>query len=367
MPAVPTAGDARFFHRVGPHALSAVAAAAGGAADGRALMLAGVAPLQTAGPDQVSFLDNRKYLPALEATRAGAVIVHPDMAARVPDGCAAIVSAEPYLGWARVAALFHPLPPPRAGQHPSAVVDLDAKVDPSAEIGPLAVVMAHAEIGPRCRVGPGAVIGEGVVLGPDCRIGTHASLSHALLGARVYIYPGARIGQDGFGFAVTAAGFVTVPQLGRVVIEDDVEIGANSTIDRGSAHDTVIGAGSRLDNLVQIGHNVRLGRCCVIVSQAGISGSTVLEDFVQVAGQAGLTGHLRIGRKARIGAQCGVMADVPAGADVLGSPALPIREFFRQVLALRRLAAGRRPGAAGGEQGGSEGAGAPPAANKASD
>ena len=330
-------------------------------------MLAGVAPLQTAGPDQVSFLDNRKYLPALEATRAGAVIVHPDMAARVPDGCAAIVTAEPYLGWARVAALFHPLPPLRAGQHPSAVVDLDAKVDPSAEIGPLAVVMARAEIGPRCRIGPGAVIGEGVVLGPDCRIGAHASLSHALLGARVYIYPGARIGQDGFGFAVTAAGFVTVPQLGRVVIEDDVEIGANSTIDRGSAQDTVIGAGSRLDNLVQIGHNVRLGRCCVIVSQAGISGSTVLEDFVQVAGQAGLTGHLRIGRKARIGAQCGVMADVPAGADVLGSPALPVREFFRQVLALRRLAAGRRPGAAGGEQGGSEGAGAPPAANKASD
>ncbi len=362
-----TAGDARFFHRAGPHALGAVAAAAGGAAPERELMLAGVAPLQSAGPDQVSFLDNRKYLPELEATRAGAVIVHPSMAARVPAGSVAIVTAEPYLGWARVAALFHPLPPLRSGRHPSAVVDPDAQVDPSAEIGPLAVVLARAEIGPRCRIGAGAVIGEGVVLGADCRIGTHASISHALLGARVYIYPGARIGQDGFGFAPSPAGFVTVPQLGRVVIEDDVEVGANSTIDRGSAHDTVIGAGSRLDNLVQIGHNVRLGRCCVIVSQAGISGSTVLEDFVQVAGQAGLTGHLRIGRKARIGAQCGVMADVAAGADVLGSPALPVREFFRQVLALRRLAAGRRPGSGGDEPGDNKGAGGAPAANKATD
>jgi UDP-3-O-[3-hydroxymyristoyl] glucosamine N-acyltransferase len=340
-------------------------------------MLTGVAPLQSAGPDQVSFLDNRKYVQALDATRAGAVIVHPDMAARVPAGSAAIVTAEPYLGWARVAALFHPLPPARPGNHPSAVVDPAARVDPSAEIGPLAVVLAGAQIGPRCRIGPGAVIGEGVVLGADCRIGAHASISHALLGARVAIYPGARIGQDGFGFATSATGFVSVPQLGRVVIEDDVEIGANTAIDRGSVQDTVIGAGSRLDNLVMIGHNVRLGRCCVIVSQAGISGSTVLEDFVQVAGQAGLTGHLRIGRKARVGAQCGVMADVPAGADVLGSPAYPVREFFRQVVALKRLAAGRQAGPVagdkpggdktGGDKAGAERAGGTPAATKASD
>ena len=361
-PVAPRAGDPRFFHRAGPHALADVALAAGGVAPDRALMLTGVAPLQLAGPDQVSFLDNRKYANALDTTGAGAVIVHPDMEARVPAGCAAIVTAEPYLGWARVAALFHPLPPLRPGRHPSAVVDPEAQVDPSAEIGPLAVVLARAEIGPRCRIGPGAVIGEGVQLGADCRIGAHASISHALVGARVAIYPGVRIGQDGFGFATSATGFVTVPQLGRVVIEDDVEVGANSTIDRGSAQDTVIGAGSRLDNLVQIGHNVRLGRCCVIVSQAGISGSTVLEDFVQVAGQAGLTGHLRIGRKARVGAQCGVMADVPPGADVLGSPAYPVREFFRQVVALKRLAAGRPAGPAGSER-----AGGASAVNKASD
>ena len=175
------------------------------------------------------------------------------------------------------------------------------------------------------------------MLGADCRIGANATISHALLGARVVVYPGARIGQDGFGFGIAEDGFVSVPQLGRVVLDDDVEVGANTTIDRGSLHDTVIGAGSRLDNLVQIGHNVRLGRGCVIVSQAGISGSTVLDDHVMVAGQAGLTGHLRIGRRARIGAQAGVMSDVPAGADVVGSPAQPVREFFRHVAILRRL------------------------------
>ena len=357
----PTAGDARFFGRAGPYALADVAAAAGGTAQARALMLSGVAPLQTAGPQHVSFLDNRKYAPLLETTRAGAVVVHPDLAARVPAGCAAIVTAEPYLGWARVAALFHPTPPPRPGRHPSAVVDADADVDPTAEIGPLAVIGARASIGAGCRIGPGAVIGEGVVVGADCRIGANASVSHALIGARTYIYPGVRIGQEGFGFATTATGFVTVPQLGRVVIGEDVEIGANCTIDRGSIQDTVIGAGTRIDNLVQLGHNVRLGRCCVIVAQAGISGSTVLEDFVQLGGQAGLTGHLHIGRKARIGAQGGIMADVPAGADVVGSPAMPVREFFRQVATLRRLA-GRSPGGAGDNRGGG-----PPTAHKTSD
>lgn len=337
------AGDPRFFARTGPHSLAAIAAAAGGTlaiaeTTAEATLLRGVAPLQTADAEQVSFLDNRRYAAVLERSRAGAVIVHPALAGRVQRCSVAIVTPEPYLGWARVAALFHPEPPIRGGVHPSAIVDPAARIDGSAEIGPFAVIGAEAEIGPRCRVGPGAVIGRGVTMGPDCRIGGHATLTHALLGARVHIYPGARIGQEGFGFATTAAGFQTVPQLGRVILEDDVEVGANTTIDRGSAHDTVIGAGSRLDNLVQIGHNVRLGRCCVIVSQAGISGSTVLGDHVMVAGQAGLTGHLRIGRKARIGAQAGVMADVPEAADVVGSPAQPVREFFRQVAVLRKLA-----------------------------
>jgi UDP-3-O-[3-hydroxymyristoyl] glucosamine N-acyltransferase len=344
------AADDRFFARTGPHPLAAVAAAAGGSAADRPLLLHGVSPLQAAGPAHVSFLDNRRYLDALLITRAGAVIVHPDFASRVPAGTVAIETADPYAGWARVAGLFHPPPPVRPGVHPSAVVAGDAICDASAEIGPLAVIGAGAVIGPRCRIGAGAVIGDAVSMGADCRIGPLASISHALLGDRVYVYAGARIGQDGFGFATTPDGFLTVPQLGRVLLENDVEVGANSTIDRGSASDTVIGAGSRLDNLVQIGHNVRLGRCCVVVAQAGISGSTVLEDFVVIAAQAGLTGHLTIGRKARIGAQAGVMADVDAGHDVIGSPAQPSREFFRGVVALRKLARPRHR--AGGEAAG---------------
>ena len=342
-------GDARFFARRGPHSLAAVAAAAGGEAEGSGaeIWLHGLAPLQTATPDTVSFLDNRRYVDALKATKAGAVLVHPALASHVPAGSIAIRTAQPYLGWARVAAMFHPEPPAKPGIHPSAVVDPAARVDASAEIGPLAVIEAGAEIGPRCRIGPLAVIGAGVVLGADCRVGAGASISHAVVGERVYLYPGSRVGQEGFGFATGPAGFTTVPQLGRVLIGDDVEVGANTTIDRGSSQDTVIGAGSRIDNQVQIGHNVRLGRCCVIVAQAGISGSAVLGDFVQLGGQAGITGHLTIGDFARIGAKSGVMADVPAKAEYVGAPAQPAREFFREYATLRKIAARERaaPGA----------------------
>jgi UDP-3-O-[3-hydroxymyristoyl] glucosamine N-acyltransferase len=231
--------------------------------------------------------------------------------------------------------------PPHPGIHPSAVVDGTARIDASAEIGPYVVIEADAEIGAGCRIGPFVSVGRGVQMGRDCRIGAHASLSHALLGARVYVYPGGRIGQEGFSFAPTKSGFISIPQLGRVVVEDDVEIGANTTIDRGSTRDTVIGAGTRIDNLVQIGHNVRLGRCCVIVAQVGIAGSTTLEDFVQVGGQAAMAGHLRIGQGAQIGAQAGVISDAPPGAVLLGSPAQPRKEFFRQVATLKRMT--RRP------------------------
>jgi UDP-3-O-[3-hydroxymyristoyl] glucosamine N-acyltransferase len=331
-------GNTRFFSRSGPYTLTVVAGAARGLADEFDLLLEGLAPLQTAGPNEVSFLDNRRYASALDRTLAGAVIVHPDMAARVPAGTVAILTSEPYAGWARVAALFYPVPPVSPGIHPSAIVAKGALVDPSAEVGPLSVIETGAEIGPGCRIGPCANIGTGVIVGRDCRIGAHVSLSYALLGARVYVYPGARIGQEGFGFASTKDGFLSVPQLGRVILEDDVEVGANTTIDRGSSRDTVIGAGSRLDNLVQIGHNVILGRCCVIVAQVGISGSTILEDFVRVGGQAAMAGHVRIGQSAEIGAQSGVISDIAPGAKVLGSPAQPKNDFFRQIAALRKMA-----------------------------
>lgn len=337
----PIAGDPRFFRRAGPFPLSEIRAAAGLAAEGAAAdrLFSGIAPLQTAAPDEVSFLTNKKYLDALRASRAGAVILDPALAHHVPEGCVALAAPRPMTAWAMVAGLFHPSPAVTPGIHPTAVVDPTAEISPEAEIGPLCVIGAGVEIGPGCRIGPLASIGAGVVIGPDSRIGSHVSVSHALIGARVTLYPGARIGQEGFGFdpQPTARGFTSVPQLGRVVIEDDVEVGANTMIDRGSSQDTVIGAGSRLDNAVQIAHNVRLGRCCVIVSQAGISGSTILGDYVTLAGQAGLTGHLRIGDGARIGAQAGVMADVPPRATVVGSPAEPVKDFFKQVAFLRRM------------------------------
>lgn len=336
-------GDPRFFARSGPQPLAAIVSAAAATAPTIDKIFAGVAPLQSAQPDEVSFLDNRRYAAALEQTMAGAVIVHPQMQSRVPCGTIAIVTTSPYEGWARVATLFHPAPPPRPGIHRTALVDPTAQVDPSAEVGAYTVIEAGAEIGTDCRIGSFVSIGSGVTLGRDCRIGTHVSLSHTLLGSRVYIYPGVRIGQEGFSFAPTKTGFLSIPQLGRVIVGDDVEVGANSTIDRGSTRDTVIGTGTRIDNLVQIGHNVRVGRCCVIVAQVGIAGSTVLEDFVQVGGQAAMAGHLHIGEGSQIGAQAGVISDVPAGSVLLGSPAQPRKEFFRQVATLKRMTRPRRP------------------------
>jgi UDP-3-O-[3-hydroxymyristoyl] glucosamine N-acyltransferase len=330
-------GDPRFFPCSGPHDLTTVANIARGSVSRQSFSLDDVAPLQTAGPRHVSFLDNRRYLSALTRTSAGAVIVHPNLQASVPVSAAAIVTSEPYAAWARVAALFHPPPPVSPGVHSSAVVAENALVDASAEIGPLSVVGAGAKIGPRCRIGACVVIGPGVVIGPDCHIGMQASLSHALLGSRVCVYPGARIGQEGFGFASTKDGFVAVPQLGRVILGDDVEVGANTTIDRGSARDTVIGAGTRIDNLVQIGHNVTIGRCCVIVAQVGIAGSASIEDFVQIGGQAAIAGHIVVGSRAKVGAQAGVISDVTAKAIVLGSPAQRKSDFFRQVATLRKL------------------------------
>lgn len=333
------AGDPRFFRRAGPFALAAVVDAAGGEAPPRRIMLHRIAPLATAGDQDVSFcLNDRKLLPVLTATKAAAVIVHPDMAGKVPDTCVAIVAADPLVAWADVAALFHPMPPPSPGIHPSAVIAPTARIDSSAQVGPMTVVGDNAVIGERGHIGPMAVIGDGVVIGRDVRIGAHASVSHALVADRVYIYPGARIGQEGFGFAITPDGMKTVPQLGRVVIESDVEIGANTTVDRGTMEDTVIGAGTRIDNLVQIAHNVRIGRACVIVSQVGISGSTVLEDQVVIAGQAGLAGHLRIGAGTRIGGQAGVMADLPPRSEVVGAPAQPVKAFFKEVAMIRRWA-----------------------------
>jgi UDP-3-O-[3-hydroxymyristoyl] glucosamine N-acyltransferase len=333
--------DPRFFDRAGPFALDALAALSGArllCAEHGSRLIRDVSPLEAAGPEDVSFLENRKYLAAFVRSRAGAAFVDERSVEQAPSGMALLVSNEPYKAYALAAQAFYPVRAVIPHQAPSALIDAEAIVPEDCDIGPNAVIEKGARLGRRCRIGPNTVIGSGVEIGDDCRIGPNVTLSHCLIGSRVVIHAGARIGQDGFGFAPDPAGPVRLPQLGRVVIGDDVDIGANTTIDRGSGHDTQIGAGSIIDNLVQIGHNVVLGRCCILAGQVGISGSTKLDDFVMIGGQGGLAGHLHIGAGARIAAKSGLMRDVPAGATVCGSPAVPLPEFMRQTAVLQRLA-----------------------------
>lgn len=331
--------EQRFLGAARPLTLAAILAAVGGqAADDPARVFAGVAPLHSATPDQVSFCESRAYAEALATTRAGLVLVPAEFAPQVPAGTLAVICRSPALAFGEVAALFYPKPAPAGGIHPSAVIHPEARIGEGTEIGPHAVIEAGAEIGRNCRIAPFALIGRQVVLGDDCVIHSHCSVTHAVLGRGVVLHPGARIGQEGFGFTATADGrFVTAPQLGSVHLGDGVEVGANSCVDRGGLGETVLGPGTRIDNLVQVGHNVRTGRGCVLVAQVGISGSTILGDYVQAGGQSGMTGHLKIGSGVRIGAQAGVMNDVPPGIEVLGSPAAPKKEAMRAMLVLKRL------------------------------
>jgi UDP-3-O-[3-hydroxymyristoyl] glucosamine N-acyltransferase len=297
-----------------------------------------VAPLDDAGPEHLSFFDNRKYLDSLRRTRAGAVVLAEGFRDQAPAGAALLVADRPYHAYALAARAFHPIQAvSRPGVSADAHVDAGARLGEGCQVDPGAVVAAGAVIGRRCRIRANAVIGENVVIGDDCDIGATASLSHCIIGDRVILHPGACIGQDGFGFAQGAEGHLKVPQLGRVIVEDDVEVGANSSIDRGSGPDTIIGRGCKIDNLVQIAHNVRLGAGCLIVAQVGISGSTQVGDYAVLAGQVGLAGHLKIGKQAVLAAKSGVHADVPAGETYGGIPAIPIRQWRRMVAAMARL------------------------------
>ncbi|MGE5506059.1 MAG: UDP-3-O-(3-hydroxymyristoyl)glucosamine N-acyltransferase [Actinomycetota bacterium] len=333
--------DPRFFTVAGPFTLGRLAEIAEAKlAPGAdpAAEFTDVAPLETAGATDIGFLDNRKYAAAFEASKAGACVVAPEMVDRAPPGMQLLLSSDPYRAYARIAQAFYPVTAPEPWVAPTAWVDPTAVVAPDCRIEPGAFIGARAEIGQRCRIGANAVIGAGVVIGDDGIVGAGATVSHAIIGRRVNIYPGARIGQDGFGFAMGPQGHLKVPQLGCVRIGDGVEIGANATIDRGAGPDTVIGDGCMIDNLVQIGHNVQLGRGCVIVAQVGISGSTRMGDFVAAGGQAGITGHLKIGAGARIAAQSGVMRDIGPGETVGGSPAVPMSDWLRQCAVLGKMA-----------------------------
>ena len=333
--------DSRFFRRAGPFTLAQLAEIGGGALGDASMAerrVTDVAPLYRAGAEDISFLDNRKYVQAFESSTAGACIVHPDLADKAPVGMGLILSMEPYRAYASVAHAFYPQTLAQPEISPRAVIHPTAKIGSGVRIEPGVVICENVEVGDRTHICANAVLRDGVMVGDDCYIGSNVTICYAIIGNKVWIHAGAAIGQDGFGFVMGPKGHLKVPQLGRVIIQDDVEIGANTTVDRGAGPDTVIGEGCRIDNLVQIGHNVELGRGCVLVAQVGISGSTRLSNFVVVGGQVGIAGHLKIGPGARIGAQGGVMRDVPAGETVIGSPALPSKEYWRQVSTLERLA-----------------------------
>ncbi|MCO6050563.1 UDP-3-O-(3-hydroxymyristoyl)glucosamine N-acyltransferase [Mesorhizobium sp. RP14(2022)] len=306
--------------------------------------ISGIASAASATSTDLAFVEGKRNAPMLEGIRAGAVLCSPELEASVPQGVAALLIQKPQRAFAEIGRKLYP-----EAAFPHALttqrgVSPNAHIDPSARLEDGVVVEAGAVVGPDVEIGAGTVIAPNAVIGRACKIGRfcylgpNASVQCAHIGNGVVIHGGARIGQDGFGYVGGAKGPEKIPQIGRVIIQDNVEIGANTTIDRGALEDTVIGENTKIDNLVQIAHNVRIGRSCLIASHSGISGSTVLGDGVMLGGRVGLADHLNIGSGAQLAASSGVMNDIPAGEKWAGTPAQPLREFFRGVAAVRRLA-----------------------------
>jgi len=310
--------DTRFFEKPKPLRLSEIAALTGASLSGADKTIESLSPLDAATSADLSFLDNTKYIASFAKSAAGACLVRSKFALHAPEGMSLLITDQPYSSYAMLAA--HMYPEPRgAGIHPTAIIG------------------KNTEIAEGVSIGAYTVIGDGVVIGANTRIGAHCSITHAIIGKDCILHRGIHIGQDGFGFAPTAKGLLKVPQLGRVLIGDSVEIGSGTCIDRGAGPDTIIGYGSKIDNLVQIGHNVQIGKHCVVVAQVGIAGSSIIGDGAMLGGQVGVSGHLTIGQGAKLAAQSGILGDIPPGATYGGSPAVPVRDWHRQTVALSKL------------------------------
>ena len=304
----------------------------------------GLASLDEAGPMQLTFFDNVKYVDQLAATKAGACLVSPRFAARVPADVAVLRAVQPFNAFVRVARELHrdALRPQTwfaiEGIAPSAIIDPSARLEDDVTVDPLAMIGPGVEIGAGTVIGAGAVIGAQVKIGRDCNVGARSAIQCALIGNNVLIHPGCSIGQDGFGFVFFGPdGHLKVPQTGRVLIQNDVEIGAGTTIDRGSLRDTVIGEGTKIDNQVQIGHNVSIGRHCLLAAQIGLAGSLTIGDNVALGAKVGINNHLKIGDGAQVTAMSAVKDDIPPNGRWGGHFAKPTKQWFREIVAVERL------------------------------
>jgi UDP-3-O-[3-hydroxymyristoyl] glucosamine N-acyltransferase len=317
----------------------AIAAAVGGTVSGdEGAWVSGIAPLDRAQPHHLTFLASAKYAPLLANADAGVLLVSPELAEARGATRARVIVANPHEAMLSLLGALYPPTRQVPGIHPTVVIGRGASLGDDVSIGPHVVIGVGARIGARCRLRAHAVVGDGVQLGDDCEIYESVTLySGTVLGDRVRVHAGARLGSDGFGYVFRGGAHEKIPHVGRCVVESDVEIGANSTIDRGSIDDTVIGAGTKIDNLVHIAHNVRVGRLCLIMAQVGIAGSVRIEDGVILAGQVGISGHHTIGAGARLAAQAGVFGDIPAGETWSGYPARPHKAALRAQAALFKL------------------------------